>query len=1015
MASSSPSFHSAPSSSSQSCKYDVFLSFRGKDTRKTFVDHLHSTLKQHPIHVYKDDTTLPRGEIINQSLIEAIEESRIAIIIFSKNYAGSSWCLDELTHIMKCNNERDLIVLPIFYDVEPTEVRKQTGEFGEAFAKQEARNGTKVEKWRKTLVDESNISGWELKNTANGHESPFIEKVVNAVLDRLFLLNSCVDEDLVGMRTRHHELELLLDVNSVGVRMVGIWGVGGSGKTTLATSLYMKISQHFQNHCFVEDIREERSKHRLNKLQEDMLSALFKNEAKIPSVVEGKNRIKDMSSRSKVLLILDDVDKLDQLEALAGKHNWFGSGSRIIITTRDEHLLRTHKVDHVYPIRLLTDDEAVQVFKIHAYNEEDPLEDYETLSLRVISYASGLPLALKVIGSFLYDKKKNEWISALDKLKETPDPTVMDILKLSFDGLEAYQKDLFLDIACFWRFYSPDDAMEIFEACGYHPEIGIKVLRQKALITIGKKEWGGNKFDMHFLVQEMGHYIVRGEHPKNPRKHSRVWKDEEIEAMCFGDATTENYKTEALTYFANFHNDISSRICEIISRMKKLRWIDVNFSTYFIKDVNGDGRPTIFSDSFHPIELCYLKLEYGVQKELWKGCKHLPHLKVLHLQGMKKLKSTPNFNGLPHLQKLTLEGCYELEEIHPSFGSHKSLKYLNISNCPKLRMFPTIVHMRNLKTLTQRECHELEEMHPSFGSQTSLEYLNISACRKLRMFPTVVPMRNLKTLKIKGCSLKDGEIPFGIGELSNLKELDLSGNAFSLLDFSISQLPCLKVLKLSKCFMLNELPDLPSSLVFLNANQWMPFTTNLANDGERILQSMLEGEAIANGSLILLLLGLQIPMGFTPPLLRSKRYTLQIPENWRDDFSGFLMCAVLNDFIISRDDFKIIVKQASSGVSFEDDLVWEDSDGKGNTLVWYVSFDLLRDTAWWNQTYKSLYFEITIGKCSGFGVKLVEKKNRSGLMETSKKNSYDHTPLFKIEYDKASDAIMISSLVHYYD
>ncbi|KAL8252452.1 hypothetical protein R6Q59_036145 [Mikania micrantha] len=145
MASSSPSFHHAPSSS-QSCKYDVFLSFRGKDTRKTFVDHLHSTLKQHPIHVYKDDTTLRRGEIINQSLIQAIEESRIAIIIFSKNYAESSWCLDELTHIMKCNNERDLNVLPIFYDVEPTEVRKQTGEFGEAFAKQEARNDTKVEK-----------------------------------------------------------------------------------------------------------------------------------------------------------------------------------------------------------------------------------------------------------------------------------------------------------------------------------------------------------------------------------------------------------------------------------------------------------------------------------------------------------------------------------------------------------------------------------------------------------------------------------------------------------------------------------------------------------------------------------------------------------------------------------------------------------------------------------------------------------------------------------------------------
>ncbi|KAL8252440.1 hypothetical protein R6Q59_036133 [Mikania micrantha] len=395
----------------------------------------------------------------------------------------------------------------------------------------------KLKNGEKTLIDVSNISGWELKNTANGHESPFIEKVVNAVLDRLFLLNSCVDEDLVGMRTRHQELELLLDVNSVGVRMVGIWGVGGGGKTTLATSLYMKISQDFQNHCIVENIRERACKHDLTKLQKNMLSALFNVKEEISSVVVGKNMIKNMSSRRKVLVILDDVDKLDQLEALAGKHNWFGSGSRIIITTRDQHLLRAHKVYHVYSIRLLTDDEAVQVFKIHAYNEEDPVEDYETLSKSVISYASGLPLALKVIGSFLCDKNKNEWMSALDKLKEKPDRTVMDILKLSFDGLEDDQKDLFLDIACFWRFESPDYAMEMFEACaGYHPEIEIKVLRQKALITIVNK-WGVNVLDMHDLVQEMGHYIVRGEHPNDPRKRSRVWKREDMEEMCFGDAT----------------------------------------------------------------------------------------------------------------------------------------------------------------------------------------------------------------------------------------------------------------------------------------------------------------------------------------------------------------------------------------------------------------------------------------------------------------------------------------------
>ncbi|KAD4585161.1 hypothetical protein E3N88_22762 [Mikania micrantha] len=713
------------------------------------------------------------------------------------------------------------------------------------------------------------------------------------------MLKSCVDEDLVGMRSRYQDVESLLEVGSGGVRMVGIWGVGGGGKTTLATSLCKKISKHFQGHCIIENVREETSKHGLNKLQENMLSAFFKKEVRVFSVAEGKDEIKKMLSRRKVLVILDDVDKIDQLDTLAGKSNWFGSGSRIIITTRDEHLLRTHKVDHVYPIRLLSNDEAVQLFKIHAYNEEDPVEDYKTLSLRVISYASGLPLALRVIGSFLYDKNKNEWISALDKLKEIPDLEVMDILKLSFDGLEAYQKELFLDIACFWRFQKPHDAMEIFEACGYHPEIGIKVLRQKALITVVHKDMAyGNEFDMHDLVEEMGHYIVRGEHPMNPRKHSRVWKREEIEKMCFGDATMENYKTEALKYSAILNNDLSSRFCKIISSMKKLRWIDVHFKQNFAKSsLNGDGGPTFFSDSFHPIKLCFLKLKNGMQKELWKGCKHLPHLKVLYLEGMKKLQSTPDFNGLPNLQKLTLAGCDELEEIHPLFRS-----------------------------------------------LTSLEYLNISNCRKLRMVPSVVHMRNLKTLKIIGCRLKDGELPSGIGGLSYLKELDLTSNNFSLLDFSFSQLTCLKVLKLSLCDNLIELPDLPSSLLFLNARNNTSLTTNLANDGKRILQSMLEGEAIKNGSMILLLPCVKIPKGFTPPLLRRRRYTLHLPENWRDDFSGFLMCVACNQNIILMDSCKISVNRCA--LSLIDDMVWKEScDTHWNTLVWYVSFDSLRDTA----------------------------------------------------------------------
>ncbi|KAF5808017.1 putative TIR domain, P-loop containing nucleoside triphosphate hydrolase [Helianthus annuus] len=995
MDSSSSSFQNAPASYYQSCKYDVFLSFRGEDTRKTFVDHLYSTLKQHLIRVYKDNETLPRGESIDQALFEAIEESRIAVIIFSKNYANSSWCLEELAHIMKCKDERELIVIPIFYDVEPTEVRNCKRKFGEAFAKQEAKNVDKAEIWRKALVDVSNIAGWEPKNIADGHESQFIKKIVDTILDRLFVLNSCVDEDLVGMRARFQDLESLLDIGSGGVRMVGIWGVGGSGKTTLATSVYMELTQHFQGYCIVENIRVETSKYGLTKMQEKILSALFKKEVNVHSVVEGKHMMKSMLCRRKVLVLLDDVDEPGQLEALAGKHNWFGSGSRIIITTRDKHLLRTHKVDHVYPVTLLSDDEAIQLFRRHAYNEEDPVEDYETLSLRVVSYAARLPLAIKVLGSFLYDKNKKEWISTLDRLKDIPEMKIVEKLKISFDGLKTMEKQLFLDIACFFRGrWTIDEAMEIFEACEFHPEIGIKVLRQKSLITIYDSEFGA-RFDMHDLVQEMGHYIVRGEHPKNPEKHSRLWKREEIKEMCSGSATMENNQIEAILYeplpvlpWKIRDHDYSLPLCKQVSNMKKLRWLSVstmseaedegpNFLSNELRYIKWYSYParSPFLNGFLPMKLVVLKLTDSKQNELWKDDQHLPHLSVLQLVRMEKLSSTPNFDGLPRLKKLTLLSCKELEEIHPSLGNHSILEYLEVSHCYKLKRLPTISRMKNIKALL-----------------------------------------------IMRCSLKDEDMPYGIGELSNLQELNLCCNSFSRLDFSLSQLTQLKSLNLSSCDKLLELPELPSSLALLKAHQCKSlilvkdFYKNCKQlsqvsliDGwsDKLLQFMLKGKAIEDGSMRLQLEGVEIPKGLTPPLLRGNSCRLELPENWCSDFSGFLICVVT-----SYDSFAIpyriwiSMKHVSNLVS-EDDVVWEERPGeKYMTWVWYVSFDLLRHTTWWDQTYKALSFENEFDTCKGFGVRLVEK-SASGLTETPTDSSSRFTPKIKIQHDSTA-ALTIS-------
>ncbi|XP_076952386.1 toll/interleukin-1 receptor-like protein [Bidens hawaiensis] len=176
---------SQTSSTSPSWKYDVFISFRGEDTRKTFVDHLFFTLQDRQILTYKDDELLPRGELIGPSLFKAIQESRIAIIVFSQNYANSSWCLDELAFIMKNRDERRQTVIPIFYDVEPSEPRKQTRYYGEALARHELENRNKVESWREALVKAGNLSGWDLRTVANGHEAKAIRKICDDISQKL--------------------------------------------------------------------------------------------------------------------------------------------------------------------------------------------------------------------------------------------------------------------------------------------------------------------------------------------------------------------------------------------------------------------------------------------------------------------------------------------------------------------------------------------------------------------------------------------------------------------------------------------------------------------------------------------------------------------------------------------------------------------------------------------------------------------------------------------------------------
>ncbi|XP_059461927.1 disease resistance protein RUN1-like [Corylus avellana] len=381
-----------PSSSESRWDHDVFLSFKGEDTRKSFTDHLYSALVKVGIRTFRDDEELPRGENMPTKLLNAIQGSRISIVIFSKSYASSSWCLNELVEIMNSKNTIGCTLLSIFYHVGPLDVRKQTRTFVEAFARYELR---------------------------------FIKEIVEEVLCKVNLARLDVAKHPIGIESRVHHIKDLLNLGTSGVRIVGIYGMGGRGKTTLTKAVYNQICVAFERNDF------------------------------------------------------------ENLHVL-GEKQWFGPGSRIVVTTRDEHLLSQLGVDEKYKVEL-NRWESLQLFSWHAFKMVDPKQDYSELTIEAVDYAGGIPLAL----------------------------VIQKILGISFDSLDSSTKDIFLDIACFFVGMDKEYAIKILYGCNFSPGIAISILIQRSLVTIDYQ----NKLKVHNLIHDMGREIVCEESPKYPGKH----------------------------------------------------------------------------------------------------------------------------------------------------------------------------------------------------------------------------------------------------------------------------------------------------------------------------------------------------------------------------------------------------------------------------------------------------------------------------------------------------------------
>uniref|UniRef100_A0A0R0G2F8 TIR domain-containing protein n=1 Tax=Glycine max TaxID=3847 RepID=A0A0R0G2F8_SOYBN len=652
-----------PSSSSFSYRftYDMFLSFRGEDTRCGFSGNLYNALQDRGIHTFVDYKELQRGHEITSALEKGIEVSRIFIIVLSQNHASSSFCLNKLAYILNFIKGKEVV-------------------FGEALANHEKKfnankmgfkhNMEKTEAWKMALHQVANLSGYHFNG--GGYKYEFIKRIVDLISSKINHAHLHVADYPVRLESQVLNVMSLLDVGSDDVaHMVGIHGLGGVGKTTLAL-------QHLQRNLLSDSAGEK--------------------EIMLTSVKQG------------ISIIQYDVNKREQLQAIVGRPDWLGPGSRVTITTQDKQLLACHGVKRTYEVELLNDEDALRLLCWKAFN----LEKYKVDSC-----------------------------------------------------YEDMSKEFFLDIACCFKEYELGEVEDILHAhhgqCMKHH---IGVLVEKSLIKIGL----GGKVTLHNLIEDMGKEIVQKESPKEPGKRSRLWFPEdivqgtrhieimfmdfplceEVEVEWDGDAfkRMKNLKTliirnglfsEVLEWWRYpsqvLPNDFHPKklaICKLPNNC----FTSLKLATLLLKKASFCSSLESFPEILGKmISITQLDLEGTPIKKFPLSFKNLTRLKQLHLgdtegwllpkKGAEKVSSTVSSN----IQKLALQYCKLSDEffwiVLPWFVNVKELdirgnNFTVIPECIKECFFLTSLYLHH--------CKLLQEIR---GIPPNLKYFSAKNCLSL--------------------------------------------------------------------------------------------------------------------------------------------------------------------------------------------------------------------------------------------------------------------------------------------
>ncbi|CAL9241812.1 unnamed protein product [Arabidopsis halleri] len=774
----------------------VFINFRGDQLRNSFVGYLVHALRRSEINVFIDNQE-QRGEDLN-TLFKRIEESRIAIVVFSSRYTESKWCLEELVKIKERVDQGLLKVLPIFYKVTPTNVKRLKGEFGDHFRDKEymyESDEPMIKRWKEAIVFVSHKFALTLDEKRS--ESNLIAEIVASVKKVIAIIEggegtstlnrnnssmSCNGNASFreprepeaalpwdGMQQCLKQLEEKIDFDSKETQIVGIVGMPGIGKTTLA-----KKHLHAWKHMFVPN--------------ENEIFEGFREKSNDHDWVKNKLLVADDDEMVKVLIVLDDVSDKKQLEFLRmNREETIKVGSKIMITTRDKGSMEGLAHD-TYIVPGLNDKEALQLFTYYAFTDHTSKEEFVEMSKKFVDYAGGNPLALEELGKEVCETNQDHWEKRLETLPHRCNETVRRKLRISYDELSEQQKHAFLDIACFFRSEEEDYVSVLLDSYDTNSDETAREVRDladKCLISIS-----AGRIEMHNLLCTLGKEI--GSSKENNLGKSRLWYHQDAtDALCSKKGTTSARGIFLDTSKLSKGIPLESKV---FIRMRNLRYVKIFDSScprqcevvgckvnlpegleFPLKEIRYFHWLKLPLDElppdFNPENLIDLRLPYSKIQRIWRGSKGLPKLKWVDLSHSTKLTDLSTLSNAESLRRLNLEGCTMLVNLPGDMENMKNLSFLNLKGCTSLLALPTMKNLTSLKTLILSGCSKFKEFQVI---SENLEYLHLDGTAIEGLPSTIQNLRRLIVLNLKNCK-KLKSLPDCLNKLKAIEELILSG------------------------------------------------------------------------------------------------------------------------------------------------------------------------------------------------------------------------------------------------